>query len=265
MLMQATYLMLSRAETLNLVRGNRGFWIMRSLNAIAALSAVQLTTSPFWEIRLVAAVLVSVAGSISVSVFFTSPIVTAIEFAFKYRKSHEIFEEDYSWLVKLAGVKVKKKLKIINGLNNAFSNRNNKSVSYGYTLYSRQDRSDRQFVMAHELGHQVSWGITPKTWILTGASIVFIAILAYATSSTAIVWVAAISLFSTVMVLIRWDGEFFADQFACKILGPRAAIRALSRLGPSSRLSVISDSHPSIARRIRRVEKNWSLPQSYKL
>lgn len=209
------------------------------------------------------AVLLTGAGSISATMFFTNPIMAVLVFTFKYRKSREVEDEDFSWLVKLADVKLKKKkLKLIEGLDNAFANRNSGTISYGDTLYNRQERSDRQFVIAHELGHQKGWGISINTWILLGLAIVIVWMVTTLTNSSAIIMVTAISLFSMVMVLVRWDGEFYADDFACHILGPRAAINALRRLGPSSRLSIVSDSHPSIARRIRRIEKKWGISAS---
>ena len=130
--------MLTFSELGHLLRGNRVFWFKRMVTAVAPGSVYLLLTSPSLQIRLAAGILFAFSASHSGSWSVVGFLVKPVFFTIKFRKTSTVEDEDLPWILRLSNVRIKNHaLKLVKGLDNAFTNKLKKSITFGDELYSR--------------------------------------------------------------------------------------------------------------------------------
>jgi len=248
--------MLTLRELGNLLKGNRSFWFKRAMAAAVPGTAYLLYSSPSFPVRLTAGVVFLFAGPMTASWFLVSSFVEPVIFTVKFRKASPRTDEDLLEILKRSGVKARRHtLRLVKGMDNAFTNVFSRTVSYGDLLYNRQTREERQVTMAHEVGHITSPFLTIRSAGLFGAAMLMMLLVTPVVHDSFMTDVILMSVMYLIIVPLHWDAEYAADQHACKLYGPERVIATLERLVPSDKFGLDSDSHPSINRRIRRIRK----------
>jgi len=142
-----------------------------------------------------------------------------------------------------------------------------KSLVLGTELLDKLDRNEVLAVVAHELGHikrrhllirTVSlilfWVIFMLSWSRFSSPIFF--------SETvtqiilAAIWnIAGFAFLLVVLIPINWLVELDADKFAAKLVGKEHIKSALLKLVDADKLEEPSETHPSVAERVNRIDK----------
>jgi Zn-dependent protease with chaperone function len=252
--------LLTITEFKSLLKGNRTFWVKRAVTALVPGSVYLLFGGPSLLIRLVGGIIFLFSAPASASWFIVGFFVEPVMFSVRFRKSVLVEDEDYAWIVKMSGVKTKNRmLKLVKGLDNAFTNKMTRTICFGEDMYGRQSREDRQITIGHEAGHLVAPILTPRTAALLGAGILLLVIVTSVVHDFLATEIVGMSVMYLITVPVRWETEYAADRHACRLFGPRAVIAALERLVPPNRAGLDTDSHPSINRRIQKIKKEWNL------
>jgi len=252
--------MLTLSELGSLLKGNRRFWFKRIVTAVVPGSAYLLFSAPSFSVRLGAGIVFLFAAPASASWFLVGSIVEPVIFSIRFRKSTPVEDEDLDWVLKASGVRLKNRvLKLVKGLDNAFTSPLTKTISFGDELYNRQSREDKQVVLGHEVGHLVAPFLSLRTIGLLGAAALMMLIVSPVIHDVYTSDIIMMSIMYLVTVPMRWNAEYAADEHACKLFGPGRVIAALERLVPADRRSLDGDSHPSIERRIRRIKQRWKI------
>lgn len=142
-----------------------------------------------------------------------------------------------------------------------------KTLVLGKELLDRLTFDERQAVIAHELGH-----IKDKRTILRVIlPILLLAVPLYSWSTlyspiffsksltqiilTVMLNIALLAFVMVVTIPINWHIEFRADQIAAKFAGKGSIKSALLKLENEKNLKEPSETHPSIAERVKAIEK----------
>ncbi len=174
------------------------------------------------------------------------------------------YKRNVSWqpipklLAKLANkMKVKiKRFGIKEGLYNAYYVKG--TVIVGRELYQSSTKSELEGIFGHELGHaKLASKQSLKEflyWFLVVLSL-FSFSPTFAILPPVIACLATIAYLTIVMVPVMWWHELQADALAAKFVGVRRIRAALLKLAKGRNIYEHSETHPSIATRIKRLDR----------
>lgn len=207
---------------------------------------------------------VFVAASVLFVPIFTSQIVSQVHLLldFKAREKFPVFSE-VNELSKHIGVEVKE-VGIVKGCT-AFVCMG--TVVLGKKLLGLLTFDERQAVVAHELGHikemhglirfilPLPLSAVPLYAWLQLTSPIFFSEWVTQVILTAMLNIATLAFVTMVVIPLNWYLEVRADRIAAKFVGKENIKSALLKLVNKKDLEEASETHPSVAERVRRIEK----------
>jgi len=142
-----------------------------------------------------------------------------------------------------------------------------KSLVLGTELLEKLSLNERQAVVAHELGH-----IRRRHAVIRGVLLVpLLAVLMLSWSKlyspiffsesltqiilTVMLNISVLAFLLMVMIPINWYIEQDADRFAAKLVGKEYLKSALLKFADGKNFEEPSETHPSIAERVKRIDK----------
>jgi Zn-dependent protease with chaperone function len=148
------------------------------------------------------------------------------------------------------GVKMDK-IGVMDELDNAVSLPAFKTIIIGRPLYDRLTETDLESVFAHELAH-----IKEKhnLVLLIAVPVIFSQLVLWFTLPVQMFAIAGLAFSRIAFIPFNWLAEIRADQVGARYVGNDSMIHALQSID-GKRMDEHSESHPSLRRRIRRLEK----------
>ena len=142
-----------------------------------------------------------------------------------------------------------------------------KTLVLGIDLIKRFDFDKRQAVVAHEAGHRKE-----RHWLIRALAIFPLLLIPWYSWSklyspiffsesitqiilTVMVSIAFLAYVMVIMIPINWYLEVRADRIAARFVGKESIKSALLALSNRENLEESSESHPSIAERVKLIEK----------
>jgi STE24 endopeptidase len=248
----------------------REFWnIIKSFKKrfisyyLAVLAMTIFGTFPLMIVKLGAFVVFIVASAFFLPVAASHFIWTLKQFALHRSRVKLPVSAEISVLSKEAGVEVKE-LGIVKA-DTAYVM--GKSLVFGIDLLKKLNFDERQAVVAHELGHvkrkhvvvRSVWLVLLFTVLMLSWSKLYSPIF-FSESITQIILtvmlnISVLAFLFLVMIPINWYIEQDADRFAAKLVGKEHIKSALLKFANEKSIEEPSETHPSIAERVKRIEK----------
>jgi len=247
-------------EFLNFIKS---FWKRFVVCYLVVLTGSVFGSSPFLLVKLCALGVFAVS-----SVFFLPVAVSYFASAIKQFTLHKDRMKvpipfEIANLADKAGVSIKE-LGIVKA-NNAYVL--GKSLVLGKELLNKLDRNEVLAVVAHELGH-----IKRRHLLFRGVSLILfwvIFVLCWSRFSSPIFFsetvtqiilavilnIAGFAFLLVFLIPINWLVELDADKFAAKLVGKEHIKSALLKLVDVDKLEEPSETHPSVAERVNRIDK----------
>jgi len=130
------------------------------------------------------------------------------------------------------------------------------TVVLGQAVVEEFKKEHREGIIGHELGHKKGHHNVKRAALFLLATPLFI----YLAQSPFPFFVNVLMVFAAaglIMPLVSWPFEYRADTVAAKCLGEQKVIDALMKIAGSAGVDITRDSytHPSISRRIRRLQR----------
>ncbi len=193
---------------------------------------------------------------------FVSSIAGIIKWWHKLSEAKPIYSfglmEEISNIASYMRLKIKDNhmIRVVNGWINAAVLQDGKII-LGQPIVEEFDKEIREGILGHELGHRKGnhWIKRALLLLLATPLFCYLAILPFPWYVNYLLLFAAMGL---IMPLISWPFEYQADTIAAKYVGKEKVIWGLMKLATSANMDINQDSytHPSIARRIRRLQKS---------
>jgi len=218
---------------------------------------------PFMLIKLCALVGFAVLSALFLPVMASFFVSSFRQFALHRSRIKLPVSFEVAELAKKAGVNVKE-LGIVKA-NTAYVI--GKSLVLGIDLLEKLSFYERQAVVAHELGHikrrhTIIKCILPIPFlvILMLSWLRFNSPIFFSESITRIILtiilnIAGLAFLLLVMIPINWYTEFDADKFAANLVGKDHIRSALLKIVDKETIEEPSETHPSIAERLRLIDK----------
>lgn len=234
-----------------------------ALYYLVVLAMTLFGTFPFMIVKLGAFVVFIVASALFLPVAASHFILTFRQFALHKSRVKLPVSAEILGLSKRAGVEVKE-LGIVRA-DTAYVM--GKSLVLGIDLLKKLSFDERQAVVAHELGHmkrrhvvvRIVWFVLLFTVLMLSWSKLYSPIF-FSESVTQIILtvmlnISVLAFVFLVMIPINWYTELDADRFAAKLVGKGHIKSALLKFANGKSLEEPSETHPSIAERVKRIEK----------
>jgi len=142
-----------------------------------------------------------------------------------------------------------------------------KSLVLGIELVDKLDRNELLAVVAHELGHIkrrhllikiafliLFWIILMLSWS-SFSSPIFLNETVTQIILTVVLNIMEFAFLLVVFIPINWLIEFDADKFAAKLVGKEHIKSALLKIVDADEVEEPSETHPSVAERVNRIDK----------
>lgn len=142
-----------------------------------------------------------------------------------------------------------------------------RSLVLGTGLLEKLSYDERQAVVAHELGHikrrhiiikgvflGLFWAFLMWSWSNFRLPIIFSELVTQIILIV-VLNVAGFAFLLLVLIPINWWAELDADKFAAKFVGKEHIKSALLKLVDADELKEPSETHPSVAERVRHIDK----------
>jgi Zn-dependent protease with chaperone function len=142
-----------------------------------------------------------------------------------------------------------------------------KSLVLGIDLLKKLIFDERQAVVAHELGHMKRRHVVVRSvWVVLLFTVLMLSWsklcspIFFSESITQIVLtvmlnISVLAFVFLVMIPINWYIELDADRFAAKLVGKERIKSALLKFANGKSFEEPSETHPSIAERVKHIEK----------
>jgi len=248
----------------------REFWdVIKSfkkrfaLYCLVVLAMTLFGSFPLIVVRLGAFIIFVAASAVFLPVAASQFISTIRQFAMHRSREKLPISTEISNLSKKAGVKVKE-LGIVRA-NTAYVL--GKSLVLGTQLLEKLSLDERQAVVAHELGHVKrkhaiirSVLLAPLLAVLLWSWSRFNSPVFFSESITQIIlttmlYISVLAFQFMAIIPINWYVEQDADRFAAKLIGKEHMTSALLKFANGRNFEEPSETHPSIAERVRRISK----------
>jgi Zn-dependent protease with chaperone function len=248
----------------------REFWnVIKSfkkrfvLYYLVVLAMTLFGTFPLMSIKLGAFVVFIVACAFFLPVAASQFISTIRQFAVHGGRVKLPVSAEVTDLSKRAGVEVKE-LGIVRG-NNAYVL--GKSLVLGMALLEKLSFNERQAVVAHELVHiKRKHVVIRSVWVAILSNVLMLSWsklyspIFFSESITQIILmvmlnISVLAFLFLVMIPINWYIEQDADRFAAKLVGKEYIKSALLKFADEKNFEEPSETHPSIAERVKRIDK----------
>ncbi|MEM3704376.1 MAG: M48 family metalloprotease [Candidatus Bathyarchaeia archaeon] len=142
-----------------------------------------------------------------------------------------------------------------------------RSLVLGTELLEKLSYDERQAVVAHELGHikrrhiiikgvflGLFWALLMLSWSNFRLPIIFSELVTQIIL-TLVLNIAGFAFMLLVLIPINWWAELDADKFAAKFVGKEHIRSALLKLVDADKLKEPSETHPSVAERVKHIDK----------
>lgn len=142
-----------------------------------------------------------------------------------------------------------------------------RSLVLGTVLLEKLSYDERQAVVAHELGHikrrhiaikgvflGLFWAFLMWSWSNFCLPIIFSELVTQIIL-TVVLNIAGFAFLLLVLIPINWWAELDADKFAAKFVGKEHIKSALLKLVDADKLEEPSETHPSVAERMKHIDK----------
>lgn len=142
-----------------------------------------------------------------------------------------------------------------------------RSLVLGTELLEKLSYDERQAVVAHELGHikrrhiiikgvflGLFWVFLMLNWSNFRLLIIFSELVTQIIL-TLVINIAGFAFMLLVLIPINWWAELDADKFAAKLVGKEHIKSALLKLVDANKLEEPSETHPSVAERVKHIDK----------
>ena len=220
---------------------------------------------PILFVKLLFLSLFIIAAGLFLVIFGQLFILPGVQQILAYKKSQSIqIPNEIAYLSNKMGVKINE-IKIVEGVCNAYVIGG--AVVLGKKLLEKLDLDEILAVIAHELAHKKGKHILLRFLI----TIPLLAIAMYSWSKlyspifftesftqivlTVMVNIGLLAFMLVIMIIPNWILEFKADKAAAKFAGKENIKSALLKLVDKENLEEPSETHPSIAERIKRINK----------
>jgi Zn-dependent protease with chaperone function len=230
---------------------------------LVVLAMTFFGTFPLMIVKLGAFVVFIVASAFFLPVAASHFILTFKQFALHRNRVKLPVSAEISRLSKRAGVDVKE-LGIVKA-DTAYVM--GKSLVLGTDLLKKLSFDERQAVVAHELGHikrrhvvvRSVWVALLFTVLMLSWSKLYSPIF-FSEPMTQIILtvmlnISVLAFVFLVMIPINWYIELDADRFAAELVGKEHIKSALLKFANGKSFEEPSETHPSIAERVKRIEK----------
>lgn len=170
-------------------------------------------------------------------------------------------DPDVELIARLMGAPLKKIRITYNEKVTAYTNILTGEITVGWKWLQKWTLTEYLAVMVHELTHlkYVRRYFLENLIVmgLTMGFIITIVMMAFNTLPPIVQWLSALAFMTYIAQFFARKNELRADLEASKIVGPDAMISALETLGERFGYKGDSESHPSVAKRIRELLKQW--------
>jgi len=248
----------------------REFWnVIRSfkkrfvLYYLVVLAMTLFGTFPLMIVKLGAFVVFMVASALFLPVAASHFILTFRQFAVHRSRVKLPVSAEILYLAKKAGVEVKE-LGIVKA-DTAYVM--GKSLVLGTYLLKKLSFDERQAVVAHELGHikrrhvviRCVWLVPLLALLMLSWSNLYVPIFVSESITqiilTVMLNISGLAFLLMVLIPINWYIEQDADKFAAKLVGKEHIKSALLKFVEGKNFEEPSETHPSIAERVKRIDK----------
>jgi len=248
----------------------REFWnVIRSfkkrfvLYYLVVLAMTLFGTFPLMIVKLGAFVVFMVASALFLPVAASHFILTFRQFAVHRSRVKLPVSAEILYLAKKAGVEVKE-LGIVKA-DTAYVM--GKSLVLGTDLVKKLSFDERQAVVAHELGHikrrhvviRCVWLVPLLALLMLSWSNLYVPIFVSESITqiilTVMLNISGLAFLLMVLIPINWYIEQDADKFAAKLVGKEHIKSALLKFVEGKNFEEPSETHPSIAERVKRIDK----------
>lgn len=230
---------------------------------VVVLAANIFGTFPFLSVQLFALSMFFVSSVFFLPVAFSFFVSVVKQFSMHRSRVKIPLSLEIAEFAKRAGVTIKE-LAIVKA-NNAYVM--GRSLVLGTELIEKLSYDERQAVVAHELGH-----VKRRHMIIKGVFLGFFwAFLLWSWSNfrlpilfselvtqiilIVVLNIAGFAFMLLVLIPINWWAELDADKLAAKLVGKEHIKSALLKLVDVDKLDEPSETHPSVAERIRHIDK----------
>jgi len=247
----------------------REFWnVIRSfkkrfvLYYLVVLAMTLFGTFPLMIVKLGAFVVFMVASALFLPVAASHFILTFRQFAVHRSRVKLPVSAEILYLAKKAGVEVKE-LGIVKA-DTAYVM--GKSLVLGTYLLKKLSFDERQAVVAHELGHikrrhvviRCVWLVPLLALLMLSWSNLYVPIFVSESITqiilTVMLNISGLAFLLMVLIPINWYIEQDADKFAAKLVGKEHIKSALLKFVEGKNFEEPSETHPSIAERVKRID-----------
>jgi len=133
----------------------------------------------------------------------------------------------------------------------------NGKIILGQTIVEEFDEESRRGVLAHELAHRKAYHPLKHLGILLLAFMPVVCLISLMQLPGIVNLLVVFAAYGLVFPIASWHFEYEADSIAAQFVGKQPVIIALLRLSDANAIDIKRDtySHPSIAKRIHRLQK----------
>ena len=236
-----------------------------AIYTIVVMSLTFFGSIPSLFVKLLFLSVFTIAAGLFLVIFGRLFLLPGVQQILAYRKSQIIqIPDEIIYLSNQIGVEIKK-LRIAEGLCNAYVIGG--AVVLGKKLLGKLNLAEILAVIAHELAHKKGKHILLRLVII----IPFLALAMYSWSRlyspifftesftqivlTVMVNIGLLAFMLVTMIVPNWILEFKADRTAAKFAGKENIKSALLKLVDKGNYEEPSETHPSVAERIKRIDK----------
>ncbi len=174
-------------------------------------------------------------------------------------QSEDICDPDVERIAQLMGISVKKIRLTYNEKVTAYTNILTRQITVGWKWLREWTSEQYLAVMAHELAHlKHARRYFLENLLVMGLTMSFIgtfSIISFHTLPPIVHWLTAFAFMGYIMQFFARKNELRADLEASRIVGSDAMISALETMGDRFGYRDDSESHPSVAKRIKELLK----------